>query len=194
MMAGPQIMTAVVFVTHSKAVRVSTAFLLGVTTAMLLETGIWYLLAGTVSLGGKSDHGSTGSVIQYVLVGVLVLLAIRTYRHREHVEPPKWLGGLLEASTRRALIMGFLLILLMPTDIATMASVGLHLQHDGHSLLGAAPFWGLTLLIAAGPLLTFLLFHRRAERAMPKVRDWMGTNAWLVNIIVLGIFVFLILS
>jgi hypothetical protein len=29
---------------------------------------------------------------------------------------------------------------------------------------------------------------------MPKVRDWMGTHSWLVNIIVIGIFIFLILG
>lgn len=194
MMAGPQIMTAIVFVTHPRPVRVSTAFLIGVTAAMLLETAIWYLLADTVSLGSSSDKGSGGKIIQYALVALLLLLAIRTYRNREHVEPPKWLGGLLEASTAKALMIGFLLILVMPTDVATMATVGVHLQQDGHSLVEALPFWGLTLLVAALPLLAFLLFHRRAAVAMPKVRDWMGTNAWLVNIIVLGIFIFLILS
>lgn len=50
------------------------------------------------------------------------------------------------------------------------------------------------MFIAALPLLAYLLFRRRAEEAMPKVRDWMNDNSWLVNIIVLGIFVYLILA
>ena len=29
---------------------------------------------------------------------------------------------------------------------------------------------------------------------MPKVRDWMNTNSWLVNIIVYVVFIFLVLS
>jgi hypothetical protein len=29
---------------------------------------------------------------------------------------------------------------------------------------------------------------------MPKVRDWMNANSWLVNIIVYGIFIVLILA
>jgi hypothetical protein len=52
----------------------------------------------------------------------------------------------------------------------------------------------LTVLIAALPILAYLLFRRRAEAAMPKVRDWMNANSWLVNIIVFGIFIILILG
>jgi hypothetical protein len=194
MMAGPQEMTAIVFVTHREAVRVSVAFLIGAVVAMVLGTTITYLLAGAIDLGNSSDKGSTGGIIQYALVALLAVLAIRTYRHREHVQPPKWLGGLLEASPRKALTMGFLLILVFPTDVATMLTVGVHLRQNGHSLIEAAPFWALTLLIAALPLLTYLLFRNPAERAMPKVREWMETKSWLINIFVLCLFIVMILS
>jgi hypothetical protein len=152
------------------------------------------VLAGTIDLGDPSDRGSTGHIIQYLLVGVLALLAIRTYRHRETVEPPKWMGGLLQASAARALTFGFVLIFVMPTDIASMATVAVNLQHNGDSLVAAVPFLALTLLIAALPLLAYLILGSRAKQAMPKVRDWMRANSWLVNIIVLGIFVVLILG
>ena len=99
MMAGPQEMTAIVFVTHPSAVRVSVAFLTGATVAMLLGTTMAYLAADAIDLGDASDKGSTGTIIQYALVALLVALAIWTYRHREHVEPPKWLG----ACSRRVL-------------------------------------------------------------------------------------------
>jgi small neutral amino acid transporter SnatA (MarC family) len=38
MMAGPQIMTAIILVTHPTPVRVSVPFLVGVTVAAILET------------------------------------------------------------------------------------------------------------------------------------------------------------
>lgn len=193
MMAGPQEMTAIIFVTHPNLVKVSLAFLAGVTSAMVSGTAIYYLLAGTVDLGDPSDSGSTGTIIEFVLAGLLALLALRTYRHRETIEPPKWLSGLLEASPTKALAMGFLLVFLMPTDIASMATVGTNLQQNENSLIGALPFWGLTLFIAALPLLSYLLLGKRAKAAMPKVRDWMYASSWLVNIIVLCIFIVLIL-
>ena len=194
MMAGPQIMTAIIFVTHPSPVRVSLAFLVGVAVAATLGTTIYFLLAGTIDLGDPSDRGSTGKIIQYVLVGLLLLLAIRTYRHRETAEPPKWMGSLLQASPRRALTMGFLLIFVMPTDIASMLTIGVNLEQRGDSLIAAVPFLALTVLIAALPLLAYLLLGTRAKEAMPKARDWMSSNSWLVNIIVLGIFIFLILG
>jgi uncharacterized membrane protein YidH (DUF202 family) len=55
------------------------------------------------------------------------------------------------------------------------------------------PFVAATILIAALPVLSYLLFRHRAQRAMPKVRDWMNTNSWLVNIIVYVVFIVLIL-
>jgi Sap, sulfolipid-1-addressing protein len=194
MMAGPQEMTAIIFVTHRTPVKVSLAFLTGVTAAMVLGTTIYYLLAGTIDLGDPSSAGSSGTIIQLVLVGLLALLALRTYRHRETIEPPKWLGGMMQASPTKALVMGFLLIFVMPTDIVSMMTVGANLQQNEESLISALPFWGLTLLIAALPILAYLLFGKRAKTAMPKVRDWMYANSWLVNIIVIGIFIVLILG
>jgi hypothetical protein len=194
MMAGPQEMTAIVFVTHPSPVKVSLAFLVGVTVAMVLGTTLCYLLAGTVDLGSASNNGSSGTIIQLVLAGVLALLALRTYRNRETIEPPKWLGRMMRASPRKALTTGFLLVLVMPTDIVSMLTVAANLQQNGKSLAGALPFWGLTLLVAGLPFLFYLLFQKRAKTAMPKVRDWMYANSWLVNIIVLAIFIVLILG
>jgi hypothetical protein len=166
------------------------AFLIGAAAAMALETAIWYLLAGSIDLGRSSDAGSTGSILQLVLVG----FAIYSYVNRETIEPPKWLGTLLEAGPRRALVVGFLLILLMPTDVASMLTVGVNLEHNSESLIDGLPFFAATLLIAAAALLANLLFGRRAREAMPKVRDWMTSSSWLVNIIVCVIFVFPILA
>src|SRR5215217_7516498 len=185
MMAGPQEMTSVLFVTHRTPVKVSLAFLTGVTVAMVLETAIFYLLAGTIDLGDPADRGSSGTIIQLVLAGLLALLALRTYRRRETIEPPKWLGGMMEASVTKALMMGFLLILIMPTDVVAMVTVATNLQQNDSSLIEALPFWGLTLLIAALPILSYVVLGNRAKTAMPKVRDWMFDNSWLVNIIVL---------
>jgi len=42
-------------------------------------------------------------------------------------------------------------------------------------------------------VLSYLLFRSRAKVLMPKVRDWMNTNSWLVNIIVYIVFILLIL-
>jgi threonine/homoserine/homoserine lactone efflux protein len=192
MMAGPQIMAAIIFVTAPKALRVSVPFLAGVAIATTVGVIITTTIASLLSLGDPSDSGSSGNIIQYVLVGLLVALAIKNYVGRETAEPPRWLGALQSADVKRAFMTGLLVILLMPSDIIIMLTVGTNLAQNNAGLVAALPFIGATVLVAALPLLFFLLFHRRAQQFMPKVRDWMNNNSWLVNIIVCGVFIALI--
>ena len=187
MMAGPQIMSAIIFVTSEKAVKNSLAFVIGVLVATAIGVaafrGLQSLVGGAVDFGDPSDNGSTGHIIQYALIALLVAFAIKNYVRRETIEPPKWLGKLRGADTKQAL----------RPPCSVFFSLGHHLEQNSDSLGAAVPFVLLTTLIAALPLLGYLLFHRRAVHAMPKLRDWMNSNSWLVNIIVCGIFIILII-
>jgi hypothetical protein len=197
MMAGPQIMSAIIFVTSERAVKTSLAFVLGVliatTVGLAALRGILTLLGDSLSLGESSDDGSAGHIIQFALVGLLIAGAIKNYVRRETVEPPKWLGKLQQADPKQALRTGLLVILVMPSDLIVMLTVATNLEQSGDSLAAAVPFILGTALVAALPLLGYLIFHRRAVSAMPKLRDWMNSNSWLVNIIVCVIFIILIL-
>jgi hypothetical protein len=197
MMVGPGIMADIVLITAPKPVKVSAAFIAGVaiatTAGVLVALVIASLLGGSVSLGRPSNEGSIGNVIQYLLVGLLIAAAVKNYVQRETIEPPRWMGALQNADPRRAFKTGLLLIWLMPSDIIIMLTVGVHLEHNDAGLVPALPFIAATALVAALPVLLYLLFHRRAQRLMPNVRDWMNANSWLVNIIAYIAFIALIL-
>jgi hypothetical protein len=198
MNAGPQIMSAIVFVTAPKPLKLSAYFLAGVVIAVTAGVTVTYTLASvlgnSISLGDPSNSGSIGNIIQYALVGLLVFLSIRSYVRRETSEPPRWLGTLQNAKPRTAFTTGLLLLSVFPSDLMILVTVGVNLWQQNASLLGAVPFMVATILIAALPVLSYLLFRRRAERVMPKVRDWMNTHSWLVNIIVYVVFILLILA
>ena len=98
------------------------------------------------------------------------------------------------AKPTTAFMAGLLLLSVFPSDFVILVTVGVNLVQNYASLLGAVPFVMATILIAALPVLSYLLFHRRAVRAMPKVRDWMNANSWLENIFVYVIFILLIVS
>jgi threonine/homoserine/homoserine lactone efflux protein len=197
MMVGPGIMADIVLITTPKPVRVSAAFVAGVaiatTVGVIAAFALASLLGNSVSLGDPSGKGSIGNVIQYLLVGLLIALAVKSYVQRETVEPPRWMGVLLNADPGRAFKTGLLLIWLMPSDIIIMLTVGVHLEQNDTSPVAALPFIAATALVAALPVLLYVLFHRRAQRLMPKVRDWMNANSWLVNIIAYVAFIALIL-
>lgn len=197
MNAGPQIMSAIIFVTAKKPLKLSAYFIAGVVIAVTVGVTITFalatLLGNSISLGDSSDSGSLGNIIQYLLVGLLIFLSIKNYVRRETIEPPRWLGAMQNAGPRRAFMAGLLLLSVFPSDFVVLMTVGVNLAQQNASLLGALPFVAATILISALPVLSYLLFRRRAERAMPKVRDWMNKNSWLVNIIVYVVFILLIL-
>src|SRR5215212_6744253 len=183
MNAGPQIMSAIIFVTAARPLKLSAYFLARVVIAVTAGLTITYtlatLLGNSTSLGDSSDSESLGNIIQYLLVGLLVFLSIRNYVRRETIEPPRWLGALQNAGPRTAFTTGLLLLSVVASAFNVLMTVGVNLA--------------ATILIAALPVLSYLLFRRRAERAMPRVRDWMNTHSWLVNIIVYVVFIVLIL-
>jgi hypothetical protein len=197
MNAGPQIMSAIIFITASKPLKLSAAFLAGVAIAVTGGVIVTYtlatLLGNSVSLGDSSNNGSLGHIIQYLLVALLIFLSIKNYVRRETIEPPRWLGTMQNAKPSTAFKTGLLLLSVFPSDFVILVTVGVNLAHNNASFLAAVPFIAATILIAALPVLAFLLFRRRAQRVMPKVRDWMNKNSWLVNIIVYIVFILLIL-
>ena len=198
MNAGPQIMSAIIFVTAPKALKLSAYFLAGVVIAVTVGVTVTYTLANvlgnSVSLGDSSSSGSLGNIIQYLFVGLLIFLSIKSYVNRETSEPPRWLGAMQNANPRTAFMAGLLLLSVFPSDFVILVTVGVNLVQNDASLLAAVPFMAATVFIAALPALSYLLFRHRAKRAMPKVRDWMNANSWLVNIIVYVIFIVLILA
>ena len=198
MMAGPQIMSAIIFITALKPLKLSSAFIsgaaLGSTAGLAITFTLATLLGNSISLGDPSDSSSTGHIIQYLLVALLVFLAIKSFVRRESSEPPRWLGTLQNAKPRTAFTTGLLLLSVFPSDFIVLVTVGVNLVQNDASFVAALPFLILTVFIAALPALFYVLFHRRAQRVMPKVRTWMNTNSWLVNIIVYVIFIWLILG
>lgn len=197
MIIGPGLVADIILVTAPRPVRLCLSFIVGVgiavTVGVLITSTLATLLDNAVSLGDVSSSASIGKVIQFLVVGLLIVRSIQTYVQRKTAEPPRWMGALQNADRKLAFRTGLLLIFLMPSDIAIMITVGVNLAHHDAGLLAALPFIAATILVAALPLLFYLLFHRRAQRVMPKVRDWMNANSWLVNIIVYVVFIVIIL-
>jgi hypothetical protein len=199
MMAGPQIISSIIFVTReSGAVKVSLAYVSAVAIAasvgILICMGLANVLGNAVDLESDAGQSTAAKVIQIALVGLLIARAVTIYLNRADSEPPKWLGTLQTASPLRAFEIGALMILLFPGDVVVMLTTAVHLVSNGHSFVDALPLIGLTTLIAASPLLFYLLFRRKAAEVMPKVRDWMNSHSWVINIVVCLVFVALILS
>lgn len=192
MVAGPQIISAVVLATSTQAKRNSLAFLSGALAAVLLGTAMWLVIISLLS-GGSRQPGESASPtsLDYVLAALLAYVAVRAFLGRKSAEPPKWMSGLQQAEPKAAVKLGLLLFFLMPTDVAMMVSVARYLTKNDLPYWYSLPFLMLTMTLISLPFLTYLVLGSRAERSLPKVRDWMSEYSWAINI---GICVYFIYS
>ncbi len=188
MVMGPQILTAIFLVTSQEPVKNSGAMLIGVVVAACLSLAIWFGLYDVLNI--KPRSGSGPSTADYVVAGLLALAGIHVFLGRKNASVPKWMSALQQAEPKRAFSLGFLLILVFPTDIVAVIST-VHWLHDNHdNLLHAWPLVAAVLVLMALPILGYLLLGRRARAAMPGIRDWLTTNAWVVNLVVIVYFIY----
>lgn len=192
MVAGPQIISAFFFATSTSWKKISAAYVLGAALSITAVVSVAYLLASGSESGSDSDSGL--STVDYVVLALLVFAAINTFRSRNQSEPPKWMGKLQEATPKTAFVLGFLLLGFFPSDIVTSFTVGGFIGSHGDAWVEILPFVGLTLLFLASPALAVALMGDRAQIVLPKIRDWMNTNSWIVSEFVIVFFVLIILS
>ena len=192
MIAGPQIISSFFFATSSDWKRISAAFVFGALISVTIVVTVGYLLGKGIGTREEDDGGLTG--VDYAVLALLVAAAIYTFHTRTNEEPPKWMGKLQGATPKRALVLGWLMLGLFPTDVFTSLSVGARLGDRDDPWLDALPFVALVVLFLASPALSVALLGERAERWMPKIRDWMNANSWIVSEIVLVFFVVIILT
>jgi hypothetical protein len=194
MMLGPQIVSSVFLATSRRPKPNSLAYLGGVGLALAIGLTVSFVTAKLFNSGAEEPGAGGSAVFKWLVVGALVALAIKAFLGRHEVKTPEWMSSLQQAEPGSAFKLGLLLILVMPTDIVVMLAVGEYLVLNGLSLLDAAGFAVLTLLIAALPLLAYLLAGERAEEGLPAIQDWMNEKSWLISIVVYAFFIYAFLS
>jgi cytochrome c biogenesis protein CcdA len=189
MIAGPQILSAIFLATTVKWKQNSAAFIAGAGISVTILVTAGYLL-GT----GASDNGASHTTIDVIILLLLVGAAVHTFLVRHQSKPPKWMGKLEENTPKQSLVLGFLLLGLFPGDILTGLAVGGYASGEDLPWSELLVFVALTLLLLALPALALAAFGARAQALMPKVRDWMNANAWVISELVFAIFIALVLS
>lgn len=193
MVAGPQIISAFFFATAERWAKISAAYVFGAALSITLVVSAAYLVAKGAS--SSSEESSSGlTTVDYVVLVLLLFAAIRTFLERAESEPPKWMGRLQAATPKTALVLGFLLLGFFPSDVVTSISVGSFLANQGDPWWHCLPFVGFTLLLLGLPALLVASIGQRAKAFLPKARDWMNGNSWVVSEVVIVFFIVIILS
>jgi Sap-like sulfolipid-1-addressing protein len=188
MIAGPQIISSFFFATSKHWAVNSLSYIGGAAVSVTTVTTIAYFGAK----GGKSAGGGgsgTDTTLDWIILALLLVLIARVFMTRKTSEPPKWMGKLQDATPKLALSLGLLLLGIFPTDILTSITAGFHVARQNDPWWQILPFIAVTLTFLGGPALGVVLLGNRAHIVLPKVRDWMNDNSWVVSEIVLVFFV-----
>ena len=189
MIAGPQIISSFFLATSSQPVRNSLSYVAGAAISITTVVTVAFVFArGATGQTGSESHGTAETVLDWVILGLVLFLVVHTFLTRKTSEPPAWMGKLQEARQRFAFLLGLALLGVFPTDIASSITVGLHVERHGGAWWQVLPFVLLTLLLLGLPLIGILVLGHRAEVVLPKIRDWMNDNAWVVSEVVLVFF------
>ena len=186
MIAGPQILSAIFLATSENWRKNSAAFVAGAALSVTTIVTLGFLLAT-----GARDQGASNTTLDIIIIVLLVAAAIHTFLTRKTSKPPTWMGRLEEAKPKGSFKLGFLLLGIFPTDILTSFAVGSTVARNDDAWWAILPFVVTTLLFLALPSLFLLIVGERAQKALPKVRDWMNDNSWVISEIVFGLFIVL---
>jgi threonine/homoserine/homoserine lactone efflux protein len=184
MIAGPQILSAIFLATSENWRRNSAAFVAGAAISITTIVTLAFILST-----GASNQGASGNTLDIIFMVLLLAAGTHTFLTRKTSKPPKWMGALETAQPKRAFWLGLLLLGVFPTDILTSIAVGGSVARHGDSWWYVLPFVLLTLLFIASPSLLLVFLGQRGQELLPKIRDWMNDNSWIVSEIVIGLFV-----
>jgi len=189
MVAGPQLLSAIFLATSGDWRRNSAAYLAGAALSITLIITIAFV-AGI----GVSDAGASNDAVYIVVLVLLVAAALNTFLKRKQSAPPKWMGRLQTATPKLSFRLGFLLLGVFPTDILTSFAVGSYLSTHGDPWWHLLPFLALTLMFLALPAILIIALGQRGQTLLPKVRDWMNANSWVVSEIVIVFFILITIN
>jgi threonine/homoserine/homoserine lactone efflux protein len=184
MIAGPQILSAIFLATSEKWHSTSAALVGGAAVSITAIVTAAFLLSHGASKQGASHH-----TLDIIFMVLLVAAGVHTFLTRKTAKPPKWMGKLETMKPWGAAKLGFLLLGVFPTDILTSIAVGGSVAAHHDPWWHVLPFVVMTLLFLSLPSLCVLLLGAKAKQALPKVRDWMNNNSWIVSECVIGLFV-----
>jgi threonine/homoserine/homoserine lactone efflux protein len=187
MIAGPQIITSFFLATTERFAANSLAYVTGAAISITTFVTAAYLVGRGVKSATENKH-TADKLLDWIVLALLIILILRVYLKRKESQPPKWMSKLQGAEPKFALVLGLLLLGVFPTDILTSITTGLHTARHDEPWWHCLPFVALTLLLLGFPSITVALLGRRAKVVLPRIRDWMNDNSWVVSEVVLVFF------
>jgi hypothetical protein len=189
---SPVPIIAVILMLFSKrAGSTSVGFLIGWLLGIIVATGIFTAIAGTLQSGGAPSSGS--SWVKIGLGALLLSVGWRQWAKRKGPHTtPKWMAAIDDFNLVKALGLGFLLSAINPKNLIMAAGAGVIIGSAGLSVgseVGTiAVFTALAASTVAVPVIAYLVASEKMRGPLDRLRAWLDAN----NSAVMGVLILVI--
>lgn len=195
---SPIPIVAVILILFTPGARLnSVSFLIGWVLG-LAAAGIIVIILGNIAGGDQGDGSTTIALVKIVLGGLLLLLALRSWRSRpgenEQPEMPRWMKALDSFNATKSAGVAFLLSGVNPKNFALTAGAALTItatiSGTGEQAAVLAVYIAIASLTIGGPVFAYLIAGDRSEGFLSSLKQWLAANNAAVIAVILIIFGF----
>lgn len=179
----------------------SLGFMLGWIIGIVAASTLFTLLASVITPADPDAPHPIRGVIQIVLGALLLLTAIRQWRHRPKegaaAKLPKWMAAIDKTTFIIAVGLGLLLSAVNPKNLLMAAGAGVDIGTADLStpstILTVAIFSVLAAISVIVPVAAFLIATEKLREPLDKLRGWLERgNAVIMAVLLLVIGVVMI--
>jgi hypothetical protein len=189
------IIAAILMLFSARAGATGGGFLVGWILGIIIATGLFTVLAGSLSTGEPSSRASWTKIV----LGLLLLLAAaRQWRGRDgQHSTPGWMSAIDTITPVKALGLGFLLAAVNPKNLLMAVAAGVAIGSAGLAVSGEVVAIAVFTVIAAStvavPVIAYLLAADRMQAPLTSLKAWLqGNNTVVMSVLLLVLGVVLI--
>jgi hypothetical protein len=168
------------------------AVLVGWLLALAAIGTVVLLVAGSLDATGDGDPATWVGIVQILLGGVLLLVALKAWRGRPHgdEEPvtPTWMGAIDSFTAAKALGAGAALAGINPKNLLLAIGATVTIAKTGIPGDEQALAYGVFTLISsigvATPLVIYFALGERAGPLLARVKAWMAHNNGVIMAVI----------
>ena len=190
------IIAAILMLFSRRATGTSVGFLVGWILGIIVVTGVFTALSGSLTAGSEASAGVSWTKI---ILGVLLLLfGLRQWRGRnDAATTPKWMAAIDDFTPVKAFGLGFLLSAVNPKNLLMGIAAGVAIGSAGLSVGGEAAAIAVFTVIAAStvavPVIAYLFAKQKMRGPLDAMKAWLqANNATVMAVLLLVIGVVLI--
>lgn len=179
------IIAAILMLFSANAGSTSTGFLIGWVLGIVVATGLFTVLSGSL---GASDQPTGVSWLKVGLGAVLMSAGLRQWRGRnEKKGPPKWMAVIDRMNFIQAFGLGFALSAINPKNLLMAVAAGVAIGAGGLSVTDAVIVIVIFTIIAAStvaiPVVAYAVAKDRMRGPLDDAKTWLQDN----NAAVMGV-------